>query len=364
MITKELVDFIKKSKGEGHSNDAIKDVLVKNGWLASDVEEGFKQLVTPLPAPIPVTPTPVAPALAPQTPNIPMQPVSAAQPAPAPAMPHLQNVGMNMPHVGVGIPNMQTRPSVVTPNLNQMPNQMPPMQRTAAVSVMPKRRGLSPVLIIVILLLFAGGASGYYFRDSLKTLPVVKTFFPAEQTTAPIVPPEENPVAPVGNDLKNDLNQDIEPLAPQSSLPALVEAKRQAIYLAAMAQDYEKLVAEADISVRSSKNFTEGPIAGFVRFLNGGVDEAAKKTAYEIIPLLLKTSYAVENYPNTPRTYVWPSVAVKPVGGTTQLTDQELAQLKTFMTDQEIESTKKFGYYSFRLKITSDGKWTAFVSGD
>src|SRR3989344_4012001 len=197
MITKELVDFIKKSKGEGHSNDAIKDVLVKNGWLASDVEEGFKQLVTPLPAPIPVTPTPVAPALAPQTPNIPMQPVSAAQPAPAPAMPHLQNVGMNMPHVGVGIPNMQTRPSVVTPNLNQMPNQMPPMQRTAAVSVMPKRRGLSPVLIIVILLLFAGGASGYYFRDSLKTLPVVKTFFPAEQTTAPIVPPEENPVAPV-----------------------------------------------------------------------------------------------------------------------------------------------------------------------
>src|SRR3989338_7377951 len=57
MITKELVDFIKKSKAEGHTDQSIKDVLTKNGWLPADVEEGFRDLSKP---PLASTPPPVA----------------------------------------------------------------------------------------------------------------------------------------------------------------------------------------------------------------------------------------------------------------------------------------------------------------
>lgn len=153
----------------------------------------------------------------------------------------------------------------------------------------------------------------------------------------------------------------ISSLPVQAGLPSIVEAKRQAIYKAAISKDYEKLVAEADISVRNMKS-SEGPRAGFIRFLNNA-DQKSKDTAFRIIPLLLKTSYAIY-YPGLNDDYIWPSVAQKPA---TEWTSEEIAQLKTFMTDQEIEDTKLggSGYYAYyRLIITKDGKWTLFVVGD
>ena len=41
MITKELIDFIRKSEIDGQTTEQIKDVLLKNGWTPKDVEEGF-----------------------------------------------------------------------------------------------------------------------------------------------------------------------------------------------------------------------------------------------------------------------------------------------------------------------------------
>ena len=49
MITKELLDFLSKEKATGRTNEEIKSVLVQNGWLTSDVEEGFQALENPLP---------------------------------------------------------------------------------------------------------------------------------------------------------------------------------------------------------------------------------------------------------------------------------------------------------------------------
>ena len=47
MITKELLDFLSKEKATGRTNEEIKSVLVQNGWLASDVEEGFRAVNVP-----------------------------------------------------------------------------------------------------------------------------------------------------------------------------------------------------------------------------------------------------------------------------------------------------------------------------
>ena len=44
MITKELIDFIKKSKQEGRTEQEIRSLLIPNGWLPSDIEEGLGQV--------------------------------------------------------------------------------------------------------------------------------------------------------------------------------------------------------------------------------------------------------------------------------------------------------------------------------
>jgi hypothetical protein len=89
MITKELVDFIKRERTNGHNNDQIKAVLVKNGWLSSDVEEGFKNIelaatqappaVPKIPAVSPVAAQPAAPLQQPIVQPM-QQPVQPAQP--------------------------------------------------------------------------------------------------------------------------------------------------------------------------------------------------------------------------------------------------------------------------------------------
>ncbi|MDP2789501.1 MAG: hypothetical protein Q8O46_05720, partial [bacterium] len=52
-------------------------------------------------------------------------------------------------------------------------------------SVMPKK-GHRALLFIFLLLIIGGGASAYYFRENLKTLPVVRDFFSKELVITPI----------------------------------------------------------------------------------------------------------------------------------------------------------------------------------
>lgn len=110
MITKELIDFIKLSKAEGKNDEEIKSVLLKNGWLNLDVEEGFRAI-----------------------------------------------------------------------NLN-------------SINIAENSAGGSYkkplVLAIIVFLLLAGTASGYYFRNDLKTMPVVRNFFPSQE----VIPVAENEV--------------------------------------------------------------------------------------------------------------------------------------------------------------------------
>ncbi len=154
MITKELVDFIKKSKGEGKNESQIKAMLVGNGWLSTDAEEGF--LAANPPAPMSV-PTPPLTSLAPLF------------------VPPVLNILPNNPQASVGS---------ILGSINT--------NRPTILSTMPQKshKGLI-VLIVVVLLLIAGGVSVYVFRDNLKTLPLIKKFFPVQAIVGevPVVPP-------------------------------------------------------------------------------------------------------------------------------------------------------------------------------
>ena len=114
MITKELLDFLSKEKATGRTNEEIKSVLVQNGWLASDVEEGFQALEVPTPAPVP----------------------SSSQ----------------RPFVNPAAPQVVTMP----------------------------KHGRRALLFLILLFVFGGSASAYYFRDNIKTWPVIREFFPME----------------------------------------------------------------------------------------------------------------------------------------------------------------------------------------
>lgn len=41
MVTKELIDFIQKSRLFGRSDEQTKAMLTKQGWSANDIETGF-----------------------------------------------------------------------------------------------------------------------------------------------------------------------------------------------------------------------------------------------------------------------------------------------------------------------------------
>ncbi len=166
MITKELVDFIKNQKSIGKNNEETKILLIQNGWLATDVDEAVLSLM------------------------------------PSPYMPPVSNV----PYIS---------PSTLN---NYAPREIPVLSpaefikpTTGAVKVMPKKSHTGLILsIIFVLLLIATGASAYVFRDNLKTLPLIKKFFPAVEVVGvvevvgevpavppPVVVPAEVPVVPI-----------------------------------------------------------------------------------------------------------------------------------------------------------------------
>lgn len=57
MVTKELIDFIQKSRLFGRSDDDTRKMLAEKGWKAGDIEAGFKQSeFNPAPPEEPVKP--------------------------------------------------------------------------------------------------------------------------------------------------------------------------------------------------------------------------------------------------------------------------------------------------------------------
>ncbi len=58
MVNQQLLDYIKQQLGQNVSKEQIKGSLLGNGWLASDVEEGFNAIALKPPVTSPVAPAP------------------------------------------------------------------------------------------------------------------------------------------------------------------------------------------------------------------------------------------------------------------------------------------------------------------
>jgi hypothetical protein len=143
-------------------------------------------------------------------------------------------------------------------------------------------------------------------------------------------------------------------LATQAGLPEVVEAKRQAIYKAAQSRDYDKLAALTSTPFHYSFG---GPIeGGFAAYLKLAA-ETERKSAFDVIPILLKLDYAKQG-----NLYVWPEVFVKTAA---EWTSEDSAQMRELLTLEEIEGYRKFGSYAYyRLGIREDGEWVYYIAGD
>lgn len=139
-----------------------------------------------------------------------------------------------------------------------------------------------------------------------------------------------------------------------AGLPEAVRTKMTAILAAARAKNYNSLGSLASSTIKYS--FGENKPNGFVPAL-----KALEKNGvnpFATIERLLSLPYAVQgNY------YVWPSVFAKSAD---EWTPADIAQMKTFLTDTEIEGFRKFGAYAgYRIGIDkTTGDWMYFVAGD
>lgn len=146
-------------------------------------------------------------------------------------------------------------------------------------------------------------------------------------------------------------------LPAQADLPAPVEAKRQAIFVAAQSRDYEELTALAEPTV----NYTFGGEVpgGFAEFLktSDSRKQSGEQDTFETITALLKLPHS-----QLLNIYVWPSAFTK-VAET--WTEEDIAQMKKLLSDEQIEGYRKFGAYAYyRLGIREDGAWIYYVAGD
>ena len=167
MITKELVDFIRKMRIEKHSDTEIQSMLTSNGWLSVDVMEAFQSIDMAARN----TGVPVAtPAVAPATPKSFEMPSSIRE----------LNANPVSPVNPVNINNANPiNPINVNPQVNLQPhNNYEPLYVGVPKEKSVSHKGLITTFVIIFLVL-ALGASGYFYRDNLKSLPIIKNFFPA-----------------------------------------------------------------------------------------------------------------------------------------------------------------------------------------
>lgn len=151
-------------------------------------------------------------------------------------------------------------------------------------------------------------------------------------------------------------------LVDQPELPTVVAATRQSIYNAAMACDFDALVALAEVG--------DSPL--LTTFGGGGVEIFLEREA-EGDPILrtlvehLNQPYATLDDGAGTVYYAWPSAFVNleaPDG--TGLPPEEYEALLTLYTVDELEEMFDGigGYVGWRNGIADDGEWVYFVAGD
>ncbi|MBP6911600.1 MAG: hypothetical protein KBB88_00135 [Candidatus Pacebacteria bacterium] len=165
-------------------------------------------------------------------------------------------------------------------------------------------------------------------------------FITYEKNKIPVV--EDSPVVSVNE------------LASQDGLPDAVENKRQAIYKAALERNYERLAKETGSNFHYS--FGGDYESGFAEYLKLS-EKDEKNSSFDTIITLLNLPYAVNG-----NIYSWPSFfTVEP----SMWTEKDISLMKTFLTNEEIESYREFGgYIYYRIGITSDGEWIYYLAGD
>jgi hypothetical protein len=143
-------------------------------------------------------------------------------------------------------------------------------------------------------------------------------------------------------------------LPAQAGLPEAVEARRQAIYQAAISRDYDRLASEASEEFNYSFGGEyEGGFAGYLRL----AEENERLSAFDIIPTILRLPYAEKD-----GLYTWPSVfTIEP----SKWTEEDIALMRTFLSEEQIEDFREFGgYIYYRMGIDSTGNWKFYLAGD
>ena len=155
MAEQQLIDYIKKAREAGQSDDQTKSLLLKNGWTDAEIND----------------------ALAPLQPQVKPQP--QVQPA-AVVMPKIEAQPENLPLVQAQ-PQVQTQPKV-QPQVQAQPKAQPQVQtqpqvqvktQPAQVTQMAQTRkshtGLKILISLVIILILCG--VGYFVAGQYITLP-------------------------------------------------------------------------------------------------------------------------------------------------------------------------------------------------
>jgi hypothetical protein len=143
-------------------------------------------------------------------------------------------------------------------------------------------------------------------------------------------------------------------------LPAAVAATKQAIAAAAETGDFDALARLTDPETFTYSFGDGGDPAGHWKAMKAeGTDAAAIMLKLFDMPCSVFTISGDATY------YSWPSAAELPYA---DLTADEVAALQRLydgkLEDWYLEGTATGYYVGWRLLITGDGKWNAFVAGD
>lgn len=149
------------------------------------------------------------------------------------------------------------------------------------------------------------------------------------------------------------LTEPLPPIPAKKLLPLEVESTRNAILLAARAQDWEGL--RAQIPARRF-TFTFGGETDPIAYWKGFEGEGA--TVLEILTTLL----SLDNPAEQDGSFIWPAAASRDPAA---WTDEDIADMKTIYSQRQIDKFREYGsYLGWRVGIEEDGTWIFFVAGD
>ncbi len=176
-------------------------------------------------------------------------------------------------------------------------------------------------------------------------------------TTSPVEPPSTVPPTTVATTVPTTECSATGVPAPdeQTGLPDVIAAKRQAIIDAAMACDFDALVALA------GEPFTTSFGGGDASLLEEW--EAAGEGKLGILLQILDMSHATVGTGDGDTYYAWP--AAYAYDSWDDITDEHMEELRAIYTDEELEQLSLMGVYAgWRTGIRADGTWRYFVAGD